>query len=184
MKKLFFLLASLSLFLTFQFSFAAEFLGRTRSTQDSVAAKFLNDANDSTTQLYSTIAQLNKDATDGRNPQGSIPTPVKAQDFKVVNLSYEKITNPWHYAQKTDQTCTTSDELSKYLVLLNSQYYVHMAIEKEKVLFSVETKVALSRDILHNSTDSCDDPNGHYSPVKSQLEIDGFILSQIADRPM
>lgn len=147
-----------------------------------VAKKFLIEANDSKSALGKRVLEINEGMRDGRNQEGGISFPIKAQDIQVVTISREEITNPWHYANKEGSVCSASTDDSSFLILLETHTGEHMTSDTGKILFEVNAHRELRMRILNKSTDFCDpiaEPASKYSPVQEKIVVENFTESQL-----
>lgn len=150
---------------------------------------FLKAANNPQSNVGKTIAGVNEQNTDGRNPEGSIPLPVKKADIHVALLSHEFLINPWHYASRSEngKTCTAGGDSASFLILLTSQYGVHMAQETETVPFKVsvsEHLTAVRKDggVIEYCEDVAYDETGDYVVAPVVFQVDAISNLEISEK--
>lgn len=179
------ILLALTLCLSFK-ALAAQSIPEMKQT---AITAFLKEANNPQSNVGKTIAGVNEQNTDGRNPEGSIALPVKKADFHVALLSHEFLINPWHYANRSDdgKTCFAGGDSAQFLILLTSQYGVHMAQETETVPFKVsvsEHLTAKRKDggVIEYCEDVAYDEKGEYEVAPVEIQVDGIATLEINEK--
>jgi hypothetical protein len=150
--------------------------------KDVISEHFVQNANNPQTQIAQTLAKFNQDTTDALNPHGIIALPVQETDMHQVTLHSENLENPWVNAVKNGTTCVTTNQDSKFLILLYSKTLTTQGSHEDKVMFTAGARLQLTRTILNNSAQSCDDPKGVYSEVQTTISLDRCHLSKITDQ--
>lgn len=149
--------------------------------KDAIAEHFVMNANNPGTQIGQTIAKLNQDRTDTFNPNGIISMPIKSTDLHQVTLNSQRLANPWVNAVKNGNTCTTTNMNAKFLILLFSKTMTVNGSHEDKITLTAKAAVKMTRQILNNSTQSCDDPNGAYSEVREEILLERCRVATVND---
>lgn len=129
----FFLLSTVSAFATVEIN---------KDLKQLAINKFLLAANDPTSEIGIAIIKINEDSADGRNTEGTIKMPVKADELQIVFTGGETLYNPWKYSEKneTETACIGYSETASFLIFLSQHSAVHGAMEFSTFTFTIETK--------------------------------------------
>lgn len=149
--------------------------------KETAVTAFLKEANNPQSSVGKTIAGVNEQNTDGRNPEGSITLPVKKTDLQVALLSQEMMMNPWHYSNRSEdgKTCFAGGDSAQFLILLKSEYNVHMAQEMETVPFKVQVSEHLTAKrkdggIIEYCEDVAYDEKEEFEIAPVQIQVDAI----------
>ena len=151
--------------------------------------EFLKEANDKNSVLGKRLATINDETTDGRNADGTITLPVTRADIQVALLGSEQITNPWHYANKSEDglSCAAGGDSANFIILLSTNTGVHMAHEFGTIPFSVSVSEELSAKAKDGSKiESCEDvaydDTNSYILAPTQISVDSIKEMNVSEK--
>jgi hypothetical protein len=140
----------------------------------SVLSEFLKQANNPKSNLGKSIEQANEGMKDGRNENGGISMPIKQSDVRVIQMSAEAVTNPWHYGETQGAYRVASAGENTFLVLLTTRTNVHMATETDSLTFTVATRELLKVKLPKDWKGGFDFWEDAPSPIAHSIQVDKF----------
>jgi hypothetical protein len=140
-----------------------------------VAKKFLLQANDSRTDLGQLLQKLNDESKDGRNSEGTLPQPIRAEDLQIVNLESTLVYVPWHYAERKGNDCKTKSQEGRFAVFVNTRMNAHYSQILSNFAFTVSAFEILQMQILSKDAYSCEDHDAKVSKEKISYQVDPFV---------